>query len=135
MAVAADAHGARKLRSARLRPGDQQRVGAGQGRDCVFFHAAHLLLPHSHALLVGPLPGLSQRVDPVALEARRHGAASPNYLRLWDFASAARVDHFIANSENVADAHLEEPIAARPRSFIRRWMSSRSIGSLPKTTS
>ncbi len=24
-----------------------------------------------------------------------------NYLRLWDFASAARVDHFIANSENV----------------------------------
>lgn len=24
-----------------------------------------------------------------------------NYLRLWDFASAARVDHFIANSDNV----------------------------------
>ena len=24
-----------------------------------------------------------------------------NYLRLWDFASAARVDHFLANSENV----------------------------------
>ena len=24
-----------------------------------------------------------------------------NYLRLWDFASAARVDEFIANSENV----------------------------------
>jgi len=24
-----------------------------------------------------------------------------NYLRLWDYASAARVDHFIANSENV----------------------------------
>jgi glycosyltransferase involved in cell wall biosynthesis len=24
-----------------------------------------------------------------------------NYLRLWDFASAARVDHFVANSENV----------------------------------
>jgi glycosyltransferase involved in cell wall biosynthesis len=24
-----------------------------------------------------------------------------NYLRLWDFASAARVDHFIANSRNV----------------------------------
>ncbi len=24
-----------------------------------------------------------------------------NYLRLWDFTSAARVDHFIANSENV----------------------------------
>ncbi len=26
-----------------------------------------------------------------------------NYLRLWDFASAARVDRFIANSENVRD--------------------------------
>jgi len=25
-----------------------------------------------------------------------------NYLRLWDFASAARVDHFVANSRNVA---------------------------------
>jgi glycosyltransferase involved in cell wall biosynthesis len=24
-----------------------------------------------------------------------------NYLRLWDYASAARVDHFVANSENV----------------------------------
>jgi glycosyltransferase involved in cell wall biosynthesis len=24
-----------------------------------------------------------------------------NYMRLWDFATAARVDHFIANSENV----------------------------------
>lgn len=24
-----------------------------------------------------------------------------NYLRLWDFATAARVDHFVANSENV----------------------------------
>src|SRR5436190_13159676 len=24
-----------------------------------------------------------------------------NYLRLWDFASAARVDHFVANSANV----------------------------------
>ena len=24
-----------------------------------------------------------------------------NYLRLWDFASAARVDHFVANSDNV----------------------------------
>ncbi|SPF38056.1 Glycosyl transferase, group 1 [Candidatus Sulfopaludibacter sp. SbA4] len=24
-----------------------------------------------------------------------------NYLRLWDFASAARVDHFVANSQNV----------------------------------
>jgi len=24
-----------------------------------------------------------------------------SYLRLWDFASAARVDRFIANSENV----------------------------------
>src|SRR5271170_3249606 len=24
-----------------------------------------------------------------------------NYLRLWDFASAARVDHFLSNSQNV----------------------------------
>ena len=24
-----------------------------------------------------------------------------NYLRLWDYASAARVDEFVANSENV----------------------------------
>jgi glycosyltransferase involved in cell wall biosynthesis len=26
-----------------------------------------------------------------------------NYLRLWDYASAARVDHFVANSRNVQD--------------------------------
>jgi glycosyltransferase involved in cell wall biosynthesis len=33
----------------------------------------------------------------------KRGLMAPlsNYLRLWDFASAARVDHFVANSENV----------------------------------
>lgn len=35
--------------------------------------------------------------------ALRRAAMAPlaHYMRLWDFASAARVDHFVANSENV----------------------------------
>jgi glycosyltransferase involved in cell wall biosynthesis len=35
--------------------------------------------------------------------AWKRAAMTPltNYLRLWDYASAARVDHFVANSENV----------------------------------
>jgi len=41
-----------------------------------------------------------------------------NYLRLWDFASAARVDHFIANSENVRQriwkTYRRESLVVRP---------------------
>ena len=42
-----------------------------------------------------------------------------NYLRLWDYASAARVDEFVANSENVQTASGVR-IAA-----IRNYLSSR----------
>lgn len=38
-------------------------------------------------------------------------SATAHYMRLWDFATAARVDHFVANSEYVA---------ARIRKFYRR---------------
>ena len=38
-----------------------------------------------------------------------------NYLRLWDFAAAARVDEFVANSENVRQADLENLPARCPQ--------------------
>ena len=38
---------------------------------------------------------------PQPLKARSYSTPLGIYLRLWDFASAARVDDFVANSENV----------------------------------
>jgi len=43
-----------------------------------------------------------------------------SYLRLWDFASAARVDRFIANSENVR-RRIWKTYRGMPRWCIRRW--------------
>ena len=54
-----------------------------------------------------------------------------NYLRLWDYASAARVDEFIANSENVQrriwKTYRRESRVVRPP-----VASSRFIGSRPR---
>src|ERR1700691_2453259 len=62
--VAADAAGARTVRFARLRSGDQQRIGARERRAHVLLRAAHLLLSHAHALHLGALSRLCQGVAP-----------------------------------------------------------------------
>src|ERR1700722_10197274 len=54
-----------------------------------------------------------------------------NYLRLWDYASAARVDHFIANSRNVQEriwkAYRRESEVIYPPVAVDRfyWASSK----------
>lgn len=42
-------------------------------------------------------------------------------LRQWDFLSAQRVDHFVANSRHVAPGASANTGAARPPLSIRRW--------------
>ncbi len=48
-----------------------------------------------------------------------------NYLRLWDFASAARVDDFVANSENVQrriwKTYRRESLVIHPPVAVRRF--------------
>ena len=75
--------------------------GPAKGVITLLRRAARLLLPHADALSVGPVSGVS------ATSGRARAGSAPlmaplaNYLRLWDYASAARVDEFIANSHNV----------------------------------
>src|SRR5262249_24456226 len=72
-AVAADADGPRALRSARLRPGDQPRVGTCEGRIGAVGRASCLLLPHPDAVSLGPLSSLHAGVDS-GVETPAYGA-------------------------------------------------------------
>ncbi len=62
---------------ARLRSGGLERIGSRQRRDRAIARPPRLLLPHAHALPVGSVSGVSQRVDALALQTRAHGAARP----------------------------------------------------------
>src|ERR1700683_2970054 len=62
--AATHAASARTVRSARLRSGDQQRIGTRHRRAYILLHAAYLLLPHAHALHLGTVSRLRQRVAP-----------------------------------------------------------------------
>src|SRR5579871_1165777 len=69
-----DAHGARKFRPARLRSGSYERVRACQRSGDPIYGAARLLLPHTHALPLGFVSRLPQRMDAFALQTRPHDA-------------------------------------------------------------
>ena len=97
-------------------------------------HTPHLLLPHPHALPLGPLSGLSQRLDALALEARRHDTDRqlPAPLGL-----SLRPRAWTASSPTATTCKRASgrPTAAKARSSIRRSTSIRSTGSPPKTIS
>ena len=118
-AAAADADGARELRSARLRPGDQQRVGTRQRSADVVDDAPRLLLSHADAVPVGAVPAYRNEFTRSRLK-RAIMTPLASYLRLWDFATAARVDDFVANSCNVRRRIWRRTGASR-RWYIRRW--------------
>jgi len=96
----ADADGSRIFRSARLRSGDQQRIGTGKG-GLAPSTARHVCYCHTPMRYLWDLyPAYLREWTPTRWK-RVLMAPVAHHLRLWDYASATRVDEFIANSENV----------------------------------
>jgi glycosyltransferase involved in cell wall biosynthesis len=63
-------------------------------------HACHICYCHSPMRYLWDMyPAYRQSMGPVL---RTIFSATAHYVRMWDLSSAARVDHFVANSHNVA---------------------------------
>ena len=101
-ASTADAAGSRAVRPDRLRRDHQFESRRGQRRANARGSIAHLLRSHARAVRLGFISSVAKSARACRGPKSWMTRLILHYLRLWDHATAARVDAFAANSHYVA---------------------------------
>ena len=65
-------------------------------------HTCHICYCHTPMRYVWDMYHQYRAEEGMGMVSRSVFALAAHYMRIWDFAAAARVDHFVANSQNVA---------------------------------
>ncbi|MGH2510993.1 MAG: glycosyltransferase, partial [Ktedonobacteraceae bacterium] len=93
-------------------------------------HTCHICYCHTPMRYLWDMYHQYRERPDMGIVSRAVFTASAHYLRMWDLATASRVDHFIANSENVAARickhyHRESTVIHPPANVSAGYLAQR----------